>query len=137
MSYCGGTLIGYFIDTNLVFITSTYSAEAGYSSKDIYIKNNKPLKIRFHEHSAEWEKYSSKYPNGEGEYGSSYEHMTYTDTTYFIYVEQKTMKTFSKGQYINNKFNDYIYKTCLTCFKSMLLELKEKEEEALEILLRK
>lgn len=135
MSYCGGSLKGFYRDSDLVYIKSTYSAETGYSSKNIYYIDNKAVKIIYHQHFAEWDKYYQKYPEGEGEFGKEYEHMTYTDTTYIIYPsESDRMYKYSKGKYINTIVDHKIYEQCTKCARSMKLELEGKTKDAFELI---
>ena len=66
MSGCGGGVDGYYLNKNLVLIDATYNAELGFSSRTIYIDQDKFLKVIYREHFAEWGKYEEKYPeNGK------------------------------------------------------------------------
>ena len=62
MSACGGGLYGYYQGDNLILISSNYGAELGYSSKTVYLKEDKIVKIMYCEHYAEWVKYEEKFP---------------------------------------------------------------------------
>lgn len=42
MSFCGGGVKGYYDHHQLVYINSTYSAELGYSSLIVYLKDSVP-----------------------------------------------------------------------------------------------
>ena len=133
-SYCGGSLKGYYLDTELLFIASTDAAEIGYSSNNVYFKNGNAVKFVYHQHFAEWEKYSQMYPEGETDSDYPYESMTYADTTYIIYFsEPPQMTKNSKGEYIDGD----IFKFCEKCSRSMKLELEGKTTEALELILSK
>lgn len=127
MSFCGGDLNGYYKENNLINITSTYSAEAGFRTIDVYFKNNKIVKIVNYQHFAEWEKYHIKYPKGEGEFGGSYENMTYTDTTYVVhFANSTTMIKSSKGILINKLLDLNLLKSLTACSRGMIAELEEE-----------
>ncbi|MCW8913665.1 MAG: hypothetical protein OQJ96_04930 [Flavobacteriales bacterium] len=122
MSSCGGYLQGYYLDTNLINITSIYSAEAGHISEDVYFKNGNAIKIVFKQHSAEWEKHSLNYPQENA--AANYKNMTYTDTTYQIYLTAPpNMLKYSKSKLVNNKLDSVLLEQLISCYKSMILEL--------------
>ncbi|MCB9334921.1 MAG: hypothetical protein H6586_02155 [Flavobacteriales bacterium] len=130
MSGCGGSLKGYYLDSHLVFIKSTYNAEAGYTSKNIYIENDNALKIIYHQHSAQWEKHHQEYPK-ESEIGN-YENMTYTDTTYNLYlIENPVMFKYAKAKLINDDFDKSLYNVLIHCYKSMTYELNGNIEKSM------
>jgi len=131
MSYCGGSLSGFYKNDELVLIESYYGAEAGYGTIDAYLLNGKTVIIKRDEHFAEWDKYTELYPNGEGENGDSYEHMTYTDTTYFVILTaQPVFSKLSRGKLIDNKLNSNRIKKWLLCIESMIIELHGAPDEA-------
>lgn len=87
MSFCGGALYGYYKEDELIYINSIYSAELGFSSRQVYLYEGKILKIIYREHFAEWEKYDLNHPPDKYEYDTS--KMTYSDTLYTITFNEK------------------------------------------------
>lgn len=123
MSGCGGGLYGYYHNKNLVLIDATYGAELGFSSRTIYIDQDKFLKIVYREYFAEWGKYEEKYPHDKFEYDPS--KMTYTDTVYSITLS--TPSVFHKkagNKIISNKLDQPLLDRLLSCGQQMKLELQ-------------
>lgn len=82
MHLCGGAVTGYFKDTNLVYIESTYQAELGYTSKTVYFHQNQVIYIEYTDRSAEWSKYEKAYPPSEFDFDES--KMTYKDQIIYV-----------------------------------------------------
>ena len=110
MSACGGGLYGYYQGNELILISSTYSAELGYSSKTVYFKNDKVVKIIYREHYAEWGKYEEKYPSDKYEWNP--DKMTYSDTLYSISFSSPIYTFMSLANPVFNK-------SSITCFVSI------------------
>lgn len=130
MSFCGGSLHGYFEDSVLVYLTSRFGAEAGYSTKKAYFKDGEVVKMIHHQHYAEWEKHAKNFPNDEG-----YKNMTYSDTTFYIYTgEHPFMYTYSKQKYISEIVDLKLYDQLINCCHSMKLELEGNRKEAFDLI---
>ena len=124
MSGCGGGVNGYFLDKNLVLIDATYNAELGFSSRTIYIHQDKFIKIVYREHFAEWGKYEEKYPDDKFEYDPT--KMTYTDTIYSIKISNPTVfNKQSDNKIISTKPYQALLDRLLGCGQQMKLELQE------------
>jgi hypothetical protein len=124
MSGCGGGVDGYFLNESLVLIDATYGAELGFSSRIIYIKQDKFLKIVYREHFAEWGKYQAKYPSDKFEYDPT--KMTYTDTVYSITLTNPTVFHKNAGnKIISVKLDQPLLEKLLNCGQQMTLELQE------------
>lgn len=124
MSGCGGGVDGYFLNESLVLIDATYGAELGFSSRIIYIKQDKFLKIVYREHFAEWGKYEAKYPSDKFEYDPT--KMTYTDTVYSITLSTPTVFHKKAGnKIVSNKLDQTLLDRLLNCGQQMKLELQE------------
>lgn len=123
MSSCGGGLDGYYLDEELVLIDATYGAELGFSSRTCYIRQEIFLKIVYHEHFAEWEKYEQNYPYGEYPLDSA--KMTYTDTVYQI-LNTSPITLYKNGKkestYNNDKIQELLIEL-INCGKAMREEL--------------
>jgi hypothetical protein len=123
MSGCGGGVDGYYLNKNLVLIDATYNAELGYSSRTIYIEQDKFLKIVYREHFAEWGKYEEKYPHDKFEYDPS--KMTYTDTVYSITLSTPTDFHKTAGnKIISHKLEQPLLDRLLNCGQQMKAELQ-------------
>mgnify|MGYP006908340717 CR=1 FL=1 len=130
MSYCGGHLIGYYINSELVFLKSVYSAELGYSSKTAYFKDSSIAKIIYKEHFAEWDKHAKNYPT-EATSGN-YENMTYSDTTYYVYFADKIIvNQYSMEKLISENINYNLTSNLINCCNSMVFELNGDMEKAI------
>lgn len=126
MSFCGGGVKGYYDHHQLVYINSTYSAELGYSSRIVYLKDSVPYKIIYREHFAEWDKHLKKYPNSNDQ--DIEKRMTYTDTVYTIILSKNTVVTkLSNHKVISHTINQELLKHLLECVQVMRLEI-EKEK---------
>lgn len=124
MSGCGGGVDGYYLNKNLVLIDATYNAELGFSSRTIYIDQDKFLKVIYREHFAEWGKYEEKYPHDKFEYDPS--KTTYTDTIYSITLTNPTVFYKKAGnKIISNKLDQSLLVGLLGCGQQMKLELQE------------
>jgi hypothetical protein len=124
MSFCGGSVYGYYLDKNLVLIDATYYAELGFSSKTIYVEQDNFLKIIYFEHFAEWEKYNERYHNENFEFQA--EKMTYTDTIYSITLTNPTVFNKKVGnKIISNKLDQPLLDRLFNCGHQMSLELQE------------
>lgn len=124
MSGCGGGVDGYYLNKNLVLIDATYNAELGFSSRTIYIAQDKFLKIFYREHFAEWGKYEENYPHDKFEYDPT--KMTYTDTVYSITLANPTVFHKKAGnEIISSKLDQALLDRLLSCGQQMKLELQE------------
>lgn len=124
MSGCGGGVDGYYLNKNLVLIDATYNAELGFSSRKIYIDQDKFLKIVYREYFAEWGKYEEKYPHDKFEYDPT--KITYTDTTYSISLTTPTVfNKIAGNKIVNNKLDQTLLDRLLSCGHQMKLELQE------------
>jgi hypothetical protein len=124
MSGCGGGVDGYYLNENLVLIDATYNAELGFSSRAIYIDQDKFLKIIYREHFAEWGKYEEKYPHDKFEYDPT--KMTYTDTVYSIALTAPTVFQKTAGKkVVSNRLDLTLLDRLLSCGQQMKLELQE------------
>lgn len=124
MSACGGGLYGYYQGNELILISSTYSAELGYSSKTVYFKDDKAVKIIYREHFAEWGKYEEKYPSDKYEWNP--DKMTYSDTLYSISFSSPIL--FEKSSYekfLDNQIDYELIKRLTDCTTEMRNELGE------------
>lgn len=124
MSGCGGGVDGYYLNKNLVLIDATYNAELGFSSRTIYIAQDKFLKVIYREHFAEWGKYKENYPHDKFEYDPT--KMTYTDTVYSIALTNPTVFHKKAGnKIISSKLDQALLDRILSCGQQMKLELQE------------
>ena len=124
MSACGGGVDGYYLNKNLVLIDATYNAELGFSSKTIYIAQDKFLKVIYREHFAEWGKYEENYPYDKFEYDPT--KMTYTDTVYSITLTNPTVFHKKAGNnIISSKLDQALLDRLLICGQQMKFELQE------------
>jgi hypothetical protein len=124
MSGCGGGLDGYYLNKKLVLIDATYGAELGFSSRTIYIDQDKFLKIIYREHFAEWGKYEKNYPSDKFEYDPT--KMTYTDTVYTITLSNLTVfHKQSDNKIISTKLDQSLLERLISCGQQMNLELQE------------
>jgi hypothetical protein len=124
MSGCGGGVDGYYLNKNLVLIDATYNAELGFSSRTIYIAQDKFLKVIYREYFAEWGKYEDNYPHDKFEYDPT--KMTYTDTIYSITLTNPTIFHKKAGNKISSsKLDQALLNKLLSCGQQMKLELQE------------
>lgn len=124
MSGCGGGLNGYYHNNNLVLIDATYGAELGFSSRTIYIDQDKFLKIMYREYFAEWGKYEENYPHDKFEYDPT--KMTYTDTVYSITLTNTTVFHKKAGnKIISTNLDQALLDRLISCGQQMILELQE------------
>jgi len=122
MSACGGGLNGYFQGDKLLLISSTYSAELGYSSKTVYFKDKKTVKIVYREHYAEWGKYEEKYPSDKYEWNP--DKMTYSDTLYSIsFSSPISFEKSSYDKFIDNQVDNELINRLTDCAEKMRNEL--------------
>lgn len=125
MSYCGGGLDGYYLADELMYIDATYGADMGYSSKKIYWRNDSIVKIIYHEHYAEWEKYQEKYPNHENIDPSK---MTYTDLTQIIEFDKEIRyQTVFKQKKSTSTIDSLSINRLIECAKTMKKELESEK----------
>lgn len=125
MSRCGGALCGIYSKGELIRIESTFSAELGYSSRNVDLKNGRVVKIVYREHFAEWEKYSEKHPSNE-EFDA--EKMTYTDTLYVWETGSgKSLKKYSGKRLIGTAINEELVDRLFDCIEVMKTELASEK----------
>lgn len=123
MSRCSGGLDGYYFNEQLVYMSSVYGAEAGYSSQDVYLKGDVVYKIRYREHFAEWEKHHQNYPNDE-----DYKNMTYSDTLYTVFYSSSPLIYKTAGKKLIKTYRDNKFATDLrNCAVSMRKELSSDD----------
>ena len=128
MSSCGGSVDGYYLNKKLVLIDATYSAELGFSSKTMYLHQDKFLKVIYREHYAEWGKYERKYASEEQEFDPS--KMTYTDTVYSITLANPAVFVKKAGnKVVSKKVNNSLVERLLKCGQQMKGELTEVIEQ--------
>jgi hypothetical protein len=124
MSGCGGGLYGYYLNQNLVLIDATYGAELGFSSKAIYVNQDKFLKVIYREHFAEWGKYDENYPADKFEFDPT--KMTYSDVVYSIILSNPTVfHKKSNNKVISTKLDQSLLDRLVSCGQEMKLELQE------------
>jgi hypothetical protein len=124
MSFCGGGLNGYYLNKQLVLIDATYGAELGYSSRTIYVNQDKFLNVIYREHFAEWGKYEEKYPHDKFKYDPT--KMTYTDTVYSITLTNPIVfHKIAGNKIISNKLDQSLLDRLLSCGQQMKIELQE------------
>lgn len=128
MSACGGGVDGYYLNTNLVLIDAQYNAELGFSSKTIYVEQDRFLKIIYREHFAEWGKYEKKYPSDKFEFDPT--KMTYSDTVYAIILSTPIAFQKTAGEkLIRNKVDTLLLDRLMSCGHQMTLQLQEVIEQ--------
>lgn len=124
-SHCGGAVYGFYKKGELIRIESIFDAELGYTSRNIDFKYGKIVSIKYHEFSAEWDKYSQNYPNDEG---FDPKKMTYSDTLYILTIGKvQTLKKFSGKKLISTKFNEELTEKLLKCAQTMVKELETEK----------
>jgi hypothetical protein len=124
MSSCGGGLNGYYLNNKLVLIDATNAAELGFSSRTIYIDQDKFLKVVYWKHLPEWEKYEKNYPSEKFEYDPT--KMTYTDTVHSILLTSQTVFQKKVGnEIISNKPDNFLLEELLNCGQQMKFELQK------------
>ncbi len=124
MSSCSGSLTGYYFKNDLVYMSSRYGIENGYSEKEMYIKDSVVYKLRYREHYAKEDMFYNKFENiSELDYSK----MSYSDTlyTFVLYNEPKMYKT-SGPKYIKSVYDYDLQNKLLNCTVSMMKELKEE-----------
>jgi hypothetical protein len=128
MSSCGGSVLGYYLNKKLVLIDATYSAELGFSSKTMYLDQDKFLKVIYREHYAEWGEYERKYASEEQEFDPS--KMTYTDTVYSITLANPAVFLKKAGdKVVSKKVSNSLVERLLKCGEQMKGELTEVIEQ--------
>ena len=126
MSSCGGGIYGLYFKNELKLIESKYGAELGFSSRKIYWKENKILKIVYREYFAEWEKYAQIYPPKKVKYNP--EKMTYSDTIYKITFGKKyEFKKMANGKVISERIDSTLVENLKECSYKMKKELERTE----------
>jgi len=125
MSKCSGEVNGYYYNKKLVFIDAIHAGEIGFSSQQVYIKNNEIYKITYGEYEAELENYRKENPSDslQIDYGK----ITYTNVLYHITLSNPVIF----AQESNNEFyiktaSDETIEEFVSCAKIMMAEL-EKE----------
>lgn len=123
MSRCGGSLEGFYLDQELVYINSTYGGELGSeTSKEIYWQNHQPIKILYQENWVDMAKYQKKHPN-ESEF--SEKKMFYTDTLYSIELGKTWKFRKSAGQKtVSTTIDSALVNQLINCAFSMKKELE-------------
>jgi hypothetical protein len=117
MSACGGAVEGYFRDGKLLLIESTFRAEFGYSSKNVYYKNDTIIKIIYQEHNPNWETYSADQEDT----------MTYTDQFYVINFTTKPVFYTKKGKrWVKRKINRALVNQLVSCINQMKSSLAQQ-----------
>lgn len=125
MSFCGGSLTGYYYGNHLVYVNALYSAELGFTEQKIYLKDTVPYKLSYRQYFAEWDKYNEKYPNKE----LDEKLMTYSDTTYQIsFTNPIKISKYSKKKHINNNIDDKLLKHIRNCVFTMCKELEDEKK---------
>ena len=128
MSSCGGSVDGYYLNKKLVLIDATYSAELGFSSKKMYVDQDKFLKVIYREYYAEWGKYERKYASEEQEFDPS--KMTYSDTVYSITLANPTVFVKKAAdKVVSKKPNNALVERLIKCGEQMKGELTEVIEQ--------
>lgn len=123
MSLCGGRLDGYFKDSTLFVIDAIYQAELGYLSHKMYWYKNDLIKIVYHEHYAEWEKYKEDYPSDKFEWAPN--KMTYTDTIYYITLGKECLlQKVADGKVISENPDTALLNKLIDCGFTMKNELE-------------
>ena len=126
MSSCGGGVYGLYFKNELKLIESKYGVELGFSSRKVYWKENKILRIVYREYFAEWEKYAKKYPPKKVKY--SPEKMTYTDTIYKItFGEKYEFKKIANEKVISERIDSSLIDNLKECSYKMKKELERTE----------
>lgn len=126
MSSCGGGVYGLYFKNELKLIESKYGAELGFSSRTVYWKENKILKIVYREYFAEWGKYAQNYPPKKVKYNP--EKMTYSDTIYKITFGKKyEFKKMANGKVISERIDSTLVENLKECSYKMKKELERTE----------
>ncbi|MCE2994417.1 MAG: hypothetical protein ACK5RG_06795 [Cyclobacteriaceae bacterium] len=124
MSDCGGSLDGYYLNKSLVLMKAVFSGELGFIAQNVYLQDQKMMKLIYREHFPEWEKYYAKYPAEKYELDSG--KMTYTDTIYTISLANPPLfKKSASQKTISHKPNQKLMESIISCGQSMMLELQE------------
>lgn len=126
MSGCGGGVYGYYSDSTLLIIDATHKAELGHTRRKIYWSEERPIKITYREHFAEWKRYDEKYPSEKYDWDPS--KMTYTDTTYQITLgKEHQMLKMANGKQISKNLNAALANRLIDCSFEMKGELKREK----------
>lgn len=126
MSWCGGGVSGYYSKDKLVYISSTYGAEYGYSEKKVYLKDTVSYKIIYHQHFVDWDKYYKT--NSDQEIDEKKLH--YGDTTYTLLLASPLKITKeSGGKLFPTIFNSITEEHLLKCASVMRKELENEVEK--------
>jgi hypothetical protein len=122
MSFCGGALYGYYVDTNLLIINANYGgAEGAYSRRKVYWNSNQIVKIDYQEHYIDWEKYQK---DNTAKTNSS-PIITYTDTAYQILLtSEPQMKKLVGDSIVSEEWDSVLVKRLVDCGFIMREELK-------------
>jgi hypothetical protein len=124
MSVCSGSLTGYYYKNKLVYMSSQYVTELGYSEKQVYLKYSVVYKVRYREHFAKWDEFYEKFEDSE----KNASEMNYTDTlyTFVLYNQPKLFKT-SGTKFIKTEYDYVLQNRLLDCAIKMTEELKEEK----------
>lgn len=124
MSFCGGGLTGYYLNGELVFLSATYGAEAGYHSQEFYLMKGEPVKIRNREYNADYNRYRKLYP-GDTTFDPA--KIPHTDTLWtFVLATRRTMYISSGTKILSSgSCDERRLRQLLACFTTMKGELEE------------
>ncbi|MBI1221607.1 MAG: hypothetical protein GC180_03300 [Bacteroidetes bacterium] len=129
MSGCGGAVDGYYFNQKLVLIESIYNAELGFSSRKYYLEQDSFVKIIYHEHFADWDRYQADYPPDKFDFDAS--KMTYTDTLYSIFLAHPAVFYKTAGNHLISKNPEQpLLDRLLSCGQEMKNELHEVTDQA-------
>lgn len=127
MSACGGTLNGFYYEGNLVLINAKYSGELGYTQKTMYLNNSEFIKIIYHEHFPEMEKYHKKYPLEK--YDFDPQKVTFADTIYELILGKNIeFKKTYRDKILTREIDTALVEKLIKCGEQMKKELKSIRE---------
>ncbi|MFT5915973.1 MAG: hypothetical protein ACJAWV_002169 [Flammeovirgaceae bacterium] len=122
MSFCGGALYGYYVDTNLLIINANYGgAEGAYSRRKIYWNDNQIIRIDYQEHYIDLEEYEKDNTLKT----NNTPIITYTDTAYQILLaSEPQMKKLVGDSVVSEEWDFFLAKRLVDCGFRMKEELK-------------
>lgn len=127
MSFCGGSLYGYYFDKQLIYIDATFSGELGFTRKQIYLKDTVFYKVIFQEYFPEWDKYYKKFAKDSLK-DIDANKMTYSDTLYtIILTEPPTCVKTAAKKVINKNVDLTQMNNLIECGRRMKKELETEK----------
>lgn len=129
-SSSGGSVDGFYDSSELIRIESIFLAEFGYSSINVDYQNGEIKKINYHQHFADYAKYSQDFPELKS---VDPEKLSYTDTTYLLELGSiKSSKKYAGKKIVSTEIKEGLVEHLIDCAKKMKSELSYERESAIK-----